>query len=88
MRSSGAGTRASYSWSVANVPPDVVVGREQELTVARELVKGVVGGASAVLLIEGEAGLGKTRLVQQIRDEARAIGACGSRFQGPRSAGG
>ncbi len=58
------------------MPPDVVVGREQELTIARELVKGVVGGASAVLLIEGEAGLGKTRLVQQIRDEASAIGAC------------
>lgn len=54
---------------------DAVVGRRRELEVARRLVEDVVGGTSGVLLIEGDAGLGKTRLVEQTRDAARAIGA-------------
>lgn len=60
---------------MASVPTDAVVGREQELKLALQLVKGVVGGKSGVLLIEGEAGVGKSRLVQQIREDAVALGA-------------
>ena len=65
----------SYSRAVASVPTDAVVGRQHERELARQLVKGVVGGKAAVLLIEGEAGVGKTRLVQQVREDAVALGA-------------
>lgn len=52
------------------MPPDRLIGRERELAVARQLLRGVSRGASATLLIEGEAGIGKTRLVHSLVDDA------------------
>ena len=60
---------------MASLPPDRLVGRQHELAVAQQLVQDVVGGTAATLLIEGEAGIGKTRLVQSLVDEARECGA-------------
>jgi DNA-binding CsgD family transcriptional regulator/tetratricopeptide (TPR) repeat protein len=48
------------------------VGREAELAIAAAAVRDLSEGRASVLTIEGEAGIGKTRLVQSIVDDARA----------------
>ena len=49
-----------------------LVGREPELAVADAAVRELSEGRASVLAIEGEAGIGKTRLVQSIIDRARS----------------
>ena len=49
-----------------------LVGRGAELTLAAAAVRELSKGRSSVLAIEGEAGIGKTRLVQSIVDDARS----------------
>jgi DNA-binding CsgD family transcriptional regulator/tetratricopeptide (TPR) repeat protein len=49
-----------------------LVGREAELAVAATTVRQLREGRAAALAIEGEAGIGKTRLVQSIVDDARS----------------
>jgi DNA-binding CsgD family transcriptional regulator len=51
-----------------------VVGREVELATAYEAVRAAAEGRSSSLLIEGEAGIGKTRMVGAIVEAARARG--------------
>jgi tetratricopeptide (TPR) repeat protein len=51
---------------------DGLVGREPELAVAALAVRELSEGRASVLAIEGEAGIGKTRLVQSIVDDARS----------------
>jgi DNA-binding CsgD family transcriptional regulator len=48
------------------------VGREPELALAAAAMRRLREGHSAALVVEGEAGIGKTRLVQSIVDDARA----------------
>jgi DNA-binding CsgD family transcriptional regulator/tetratricopeptide (TPR) repeat protein len=64
-----------YSRDVGAPPTDDLVGRDAELSVARQLIYAVRRGAAASLLVEGEAGIGKTRLVQRIVEESRNVGA-------------
>ena len=52
-----------------------LVGREAELALAAAAVRELSAGRASVLAIEGEAGIGKTRLVQSITDDARSRGA-------------
>ena len=52
-----------------------LVGREAELALAAAAVRELSAGRASVLAIEGEAGIGKTRLVQSIVDDARSRGA-------------
>jgi hypothetical protein len=47
-----------------------LVGREAELALAAAAVRHLSEGQASVLAIEGEAGIGKTRLVQSIVDDA------------------
>jgi DNA-binding CsgD family transcriptional regulator len=49
-----------------------LVGREAELAVVAAAVRQLGEGRASVLVIEGEAGIGKTRLVQAIVDDARS----------------
>jgi len=51
-----------------------VVGREAELELAAAAVSRLSAGQASVLAIEGEAGIGKTRLVQNIVEDARSRG--------------
>src|SRR4051812_49991719 len=44
---------------------DPIVGRERELDALREALDGAAGGAGRLLLLAGEAGVGKTRLVDE-----------------------
>lgn len=50
------------------------VGRAEERAILRRLVERAASGSGAVALIAGEAGLGKTRLVDETAREARARG--------------
>ena len=47
-----------------------LVGREAELAVAAAAVRELSEGRASMLVVEGEAGIGKTRLVQSIVDDA------------------
>jgi DNA-binding CsgD family transcriptional regulator len=60
---------------VGLAPADDLIGRDAELSVGRQLIHTVRRGAAASLLIEGEAGIGKTVLVQRVAAEARISGA-------------
>jgi DNA-binding CsgD family transcriptional regulator len=51
------------------------VGRAAELTVLEEVLAAASGGAAAAVLIGGEAGVGKTRLVAELAARAREQGA-------------
>ena len=49
-----------------------LVGREAELALAAAAIRQLSQGQASALAIEGEAGIGKTRLVQSIVDDARS----------------
>ena len=51
-----------------------LVGRRAELAAALRLVDAVAHGEGAMLLITGEAGIGKTRLVQEVAARAAVVG--------------
>ncbi|MGY1723909.1 BTAD domain-containing putative transcriptional regulator [Blastococcus sp. SYSU DS0533] len=53
---------------------DALVGRRAELDQVRAVAERVAGGRSAVVVVEGEAGIGKTRLAGAIADGARLLG--------------
>ena len=50
--------------------PDGLVGRAEELAVLRQAVDAAFTGRPALALVEGEPGVGKTRLLQEITAEA------------------
>jgi predicted ATPase len=52
----------------------VLVGREGALDSTRAVLARVRGGAGSILLIAGEAGIGKTRLLREMASEARNQG--------------
>jgi hypothetical protein len=51
-----------------------LVGREVELALAAAAVHDLSEGRASALVIEGEAGIGKTRLVECVVDDARSRG--------------
>src|SRR5262252_4044754 len=71
---SGAGMGEALAVGEALRVPSagVLVGREAELGLAAAAVRRLREGRASALVIEGEAGIGKTRLVQSIVDDARS----------------
>ena len=67
------------TWDTGDVGPRVsspeFVGRGEELDAVQSTFSAVAGGRPATLLIGGEAGIGKSRLAEEIADRARAAGA-------------
>jgi ATP/maltotriose-dependent transcriptional regulator MalT len=60
---------------VLNTPSaPVLIGREGQLTVLRAFNERVASGRAGALLLRGDAGGGKTRLVTELASEARAAG--------------
>ncbi|HET6967449.1 MAG TPA: AAA family ATPase, partial [Ornithinibacter sp.] len=53
---------------------ELLVGREAELAEAGAAVRRLVEGRAGALVIEGEAGIGKTHLVRSVVDDARSRG--------------
>jgi DNA-binding SARP family transcriptional activator len=51
------------------------VGRERELGVLTAALGDAMGGHGRIVLVEGEPGIGKTRLCDELTDDARAGGA-------------
>ncbi len=75
----GDGTEASVPLParLAVRPAVGVVGRDAEMTTITDALKRVAGGGGReVLLVSGEAGLGKTTLVAEAARSAFAAGAC------------
>jgi DNA-binding CsgD family transcriptional regulator len=62
---------------LADVTPrsSVLVGRDSEVSALRDAFKRARGGEPAAVLVGGEAGIGKTRLVEELSQYARAEGA-------------
>ncbi|XVU21238.1 ATP-binding protein [Actinoplanes sp. CA-054009] len=54
--------------------PAGLVGRAAELAVLRQAVETAVAGGSALAVVEGEPGVGKTRLLREAAAEARRLG--------------
>lgn len=52
-----------------------ILGREEELQRVREAVQALREGTSTLMLIEADAGMGKTRLTEEVRFAADATGA-------------
>jgi DNA-binding CsgD family transcriptional regulator len=57
-----------------SVSPEGLVGRGAEVALLVAELRRLRDGRASVLVIEGEAGIGKTRLVRGIVEEARALG--------------
>lgn len=53
---------------------EALVGRRPELTQLRSIAEQVTAGRSAVVVVEGEAGIGKTRLAEAAAEAGRASG--------------
>jgi DNA-binding CsgD family transcriptional regulator/tetratricopeptide (TPR) repeat protein len=56
------------------MPTSPLVGRELDIALALEQLKRVEGGATASLLVRGDPGIGKSRLVTEVVDRARQLG--------------
>jgi len=54
-------------------PP--LVGRDEELARLNAVLQSTIGGTRRLVLISGEAGVGKTRLVMEFEKKVRALGA-------------
>ncbi|WP_210438799.1 BTAD domain-containing putative transcriptional regulator [Nocardioides xinjiangensis] len=54
--------------------PDGIVDRDHELTLLRERLEDLADGTSGCVLVEGPAGIGKTRLLDELRRLAVAAG--------------
>ncbi len=60
---------------VSRVSSPVFVGRRSELGQASTALEGAVGGRSGLLLVAGEAGVGKTRFMEEVVQRAHDAGA-------------
>src|SRR5207244_6119094 len=77
IRGDAAGHRADAQLQRQNggVPADMLVGRRLAIGALRSAVDAAVGGAGGVVLLAGEAGMGKTALASQAVAYAKARGA-------------
>ncbi|MCB0036327.1 MAG: AAA family ATPase, partial [Anaerolineales bacterium] len=58
-------------WAPAAVSKSEIVGRREERAALSEGVQNLLRGRSGVIIVEGEAGIGKSRLVEHLQERAR-----------------
>lgn len=68
-------------------PPEVLVGRERPLATLLDAVERARRGSGQLVLISGEAGIGKTRLLEELAVRAAATGATVAWGRGYEGAG-
>src|ERR1700694_5957151 len=61
--------------ALARVLCEELVGRESEISLLEDALLAALRGDGGVVIIGGEAGMGKTRLVNELVDRARRRGA-------------
>lgn len=66
-----AGVTAEVSSGLGHTP---YIGRSEERSLLRQALRRAVAGSGGLALIAGEAGLGKTRIVDEVAAEAKAAG--------------
>ena len=76
MRESGVQSRFEAAVRTGLTP---LVGREEELGLLRRHWERVKGGAGQAVLLSGEAGIGKSRLVQELKEQVIREGS--TRFE-------
>lgn len=69
------GRKPSIGTTSAAAPPLLFVGREAELTQLLSLWRTTADDAGALAIVEGELGVGKTRLVRELGRHAKSLGA-------------
>lgn len=73
-----SGQGAAIMWGVVT-PPTPLVGRDGSLEVLRAAVRRAVAGSPSVVLLSGDTGIGKTRLIRELvaaEDPVLLAGAC------------
>ena len=70
----GLGQPVALPGALVPTPPFPFVGRSSELATLRTLLERAEGGEGGLVLLAGEAGGGKTRLVRELAHEAAARG--------------
>ncbi|HLY87131.1 MAG TPA: ABC transporter substrate-binding protein [Gaiellaceae bacterium] len=53
-----------------------LVGRSRELALGREALEALHAGRGGVLVVSGDAGIGKSRLLDELRQLAEGVGSC------------
>ena len=70
-----AGIGRTAAWAASTLTQvSAIRGREAEIAVLRDALDLAESGRRAVVLIEGEAGIGKTRLLDAALEDARGRG--------------
>lgn len=52
-----------------------MVGRNKELDQLKEFLQAAINGKGNIVLVSGEAGIGKTRLIKELEAYAESLGA-------------
>lgn len=60
---------------MANQSQQIFVGRLREMSDLRAALDNAISGKGSLVMLAGEPGIGKTRIAEELADQARALGA-------------
>ena len=56
-------------------PNQIFIGRQQEMAVLASALDDALSGRGRLVMLDGEPGIGKTRLAQELASRAESLGA-------------